>query len=311
MLRWRLVAVFGIADALSATTSSEVFAVSALGGAQQGAAFRHALRRDAVVVVMPDESQKEAIAGLSTFATNFFALDSSEQLSFGPLHEPPHCDAHAGVAMPVGTWQSSYSFGRPVSTFLDTRLRRGASGLEVLPRSLEAACPGAARQLVDGQAALLRVATTALRAALDGRLSDALLGDLVDDPAALAPGASAATVQRFARYESAAADAAAAHVAFDAHTDGTFLTLVPTSDVPGLEVEAGDGWLRPERGAPPGSVVVMSGDGLRFVSGGAYPSARHRVLHPEPGASARVSAPFLLRASPRFRPARDFRLPDG
>lgn len=115
-------------------------------------------------------------------------------------------------------------------------------------------------------------------------------------------------------------------VSFKEHTDGAWLTLVPCSTTPGLEVcselflgadrctstdvqsaalarempcgrkvleppipavgvqvKTANGWVCPELHAPPGSVAVMVGDGLQFLS-------RNQ---------ARPPAVATLRANPR------------
>ena len=292
----------------------ESFTLESLAADEAAAeAFRCALRRDCVVVLEPDAEGRAAIAALTGFASRFFALAPAVQDSFGPLQEPEPCDAHGGYPMPFGAWRNSYAFQtQRVNSFLDTRLRRGrpapspdGGGLEVLPRGLETVCPGCTPALIEGQRVLFDVAVTALRTALagvGGRVPH--VRDLVDGPDALSPGAASATVHRFAWYPpEAPGDRDASAVAFDAHTDGTFVTLVPCAAVPGLEVAAADGqWQCPEAGArAPGSVAVLTGDGLQFLSGAQYPSALHRVTRPPPGSPARVSAPFLLRASPRFQ----------
>lgn len=71
------------------------------------------------------------------------------------------------------------------------------------------------------------------------------------------------------------------------HTDMNFLTLLPQSGVPGLQVL--DEWARPAAGGAdrwvdvphvPGSYVVNSGDMLHRWTNGRYRSTPHRVLPP-------------------------------
>ena len=93
-------------------------------------------------------------------------------------------------------------------------------------------------------------------------------------------------------------------VAFGAHTDATFFTVVPVAETPGLQVFApGLGWLSPEKavgqrreraggdgvGGGAGSrgavkhgrdVVLMPGEFAQVLSRGAYQCAVHRVLRP-------------------------------
>ena len=317
------------------TAAVKVFSLDALTSAAPAREFRAALERDAVVILDPSDAQKVALDQVTKFASSFFALTPEEQNRFGPLHEPENSEAHMGQSLPVGAWQSQYSFGREVNSFLDSRLRRvqaataADSGLEVLPRGLDRCVPGCREVLIDAQAALLEIGLTALRVAMDGELPHDL-SDLIDAPEELPVGACSAAVHRFAWYPASpvgasplattgldtsstsssgsrstsgvvdARTATAADVAFEAHTDGSWLTLVPCTPVPGLEVETSSGWLKPEVGAPPGSVAVLTGDGLQFLSGSRYRSALHRVVRPTNGAAPRASAPYLLRASPRF-----------
>ena len=60
------------------------------------------------------------------------------------------------------------------------------------------------------------------------------------------------------------------------HTDGDFLTLLPATDAPGLEVCLTDGrWVRPQVG--PGQILFNSGDMLRRLTNNRYLSALHRA----------------------------------
>ena len=76
------------------------------------------------------------------------------------------------------------------------------------------------------------------------------------------------------------------------HTDGSFLTLLATSDVPGLEIRTTDGeWIK----APlwPGSFLVNSGDMLTRWSNGRFLSTPHRVIN-ESGED-RYAIPFFMQ----------------
>ena len=326
-----MLTVFVLPVSASAVEVVSLGALKSIGGAPARASFRAALERDAVVILQPSADQKVVLDRVADFASSFFALTPEEQKRFGPLHEPDPSDAHMGQRLPVGAWQSQYTRGREVNMFLDARLRRTREatasdpGLEVLPRGLEEACSGCHSVLIEAQAALLEIGVTALRVAMDGGLP-ASLSDFIDAPEELPVGAASAVVHRFAWYpaspisnlpwatpahegsssssSSGSSDSSeagnAADVAFEAHTDGSWLTLVPCTLTPGLEVETSSGWIKPELGAPAGSVAVLCGDGLQFLSGGRYSSALHRVVRPTDGSAPRTSAPYLLRASPRF-----------
>ncbi len=84
-----------------------------------------------------------------------------------------------------------------------------------------------------------------------------------------------------------------------AHEDINMITLLPVAEQPGLQVRDNDGeWV--DVASVPGELVVNSGDMLREMTAGYYPSTTHRVLNPG-GAIAnesRISMPFFL--TPRF-----------
>lgn len=122
---------------------------------------------------------------------------------------------------------------------------------------------------------------------------------------------------------------------FGAHTDSSFVTIVPVAAISGLEVfdEGAERWLRPEllarrqweqerqaRGEDPTSlyettasqtgenevssllpwharyVVIMPGEFLQIVTRNEVPAAVHRVVAAKD--DARLSAPILLRGRP-------------
>lgn len=63
------------------------------------------------------------------------------------------------------------------------------------------------------------------------------------------------------------------------HTDGSFFTLLPQTDVPGLEVRLPDGqWIAPP--FLPGSIIFNSGDMLHRWSNGRLLSTPHRANPP-------------------------------
>lgn len=104
---------------------------------------------------------------------------------------------------------------------------------------------------------------------------------------------------------------------FGAHTDTSFVTIVPAAKVSGLEVFDEDSlqWYRPELNArkhakrldPKGSMdeqfpwhsrylIVMPGELLQLTSRNNIPAAVHRVVATTD--TPRLSAPVLLRARP-------------
>lgn len=81
------------------------------------------------------------------------------------------------------------------------------------------------------------------------------------------------------------------------HFDPGLLTVTRRSNVPGLEVwDASTArWVALEAEAAPNDVLVLAGEQLHELSGGAVPSVRHRVVAPRTGAAERCSVVFELR----------------
>jgi isopenicillin N synthase-like dioxygenase len=80
-----------------------------------------------------------------------------------------------------------------------------------------------------------------------------------------------------------------------AHEDINLLTVLPSANEPGLQVQDLDGnWH--DVPCDPGTVAVNCGDMLELASGGFYPSTTHRVLNPvgEGAKRSRVSTPLFL-----------------
>lgn len=87
-----------------------------------------------------------------------------------------------------------------------------------------------------------------------------------------------------------------------AHTDTTFLTVIPCASAPGLEVlQPSTGrWLRPEAAgdAEPGAdVMLLAGELLQVLGRGSYQAAVHRVVRPAGLTEPRISTPLLVRGS--------------
>ncbi len=77
---------------------------------------------------------------------------------------------------------------------------------------------------------------------------------------------------------------------FAPHTDGSFLTLLPQSKFPGLEVRTREGeWLRPP--SLPGTLVVNTGEMLAHYSNDRFKPTPHRVLNRSP--NIRHAMPFF------------------
>jgi isopenicillin N synthase-like dioxygenase len=83
------------------------------------------------------------------------------------------------------------------------------------------------------------------------------------------------------------------------HEDINLLTLLCESTSSGLEILARDGrWLAVD--APPGHIVVDSGDMIQLLTNGRLPSTTHRVVNPSSGAEdcVRYSMPFFVHPYP-------------
>lgn len=83
------------------------------------------------------------------------------------------------------------------------------------------------------------------------------------------------------------------------HEDINLLTLLCESTSAGLEILTRDGqWLAVE--APPGHIVVDSGDMMQLITNGKLPSTTHRVVNPPAEAEdvVRYSMPFFVHPYP-------------
>lgn len=83
------------------------------------------------------------------------------------------------------------------------------------------------------------------------------------------------------------------------HEDINLVTLLCESTQPGLEILTRDGrWLPVE--APPGHIVVDTGDMMQRITNGRLPSVTHRVVNPSSDADdvVRFSMPFFVHPFP-------------
>jgi isopenicillin N synthase-like dioxygenase len=81
------------------------------------------------------------------------------------------------------------------------------------------------------------------------------------------------------------------------HEDVDLFTILPASRVDGLQVwnHRSGKWVRMK--APPGSIIINTGDYMQLISNDHYPSTTHRVGKPSDGshrAAARVSFPMAV-----------------
>ena len=288
----------------------ESFKQHELAKAVHSKRFRNALKRDHCAIVELPECNRPDVVKMWSYAAEIFALPAVAKMAMGPLDEPEFSVDHLGQPRLLGFTQMS------ANDCLDTRLRRcpaSASGvrgtLEVLPRALESNLPGATPVLVEAQRVLFDLGMTALHVIAEGldeqleRL-ESTAETICCRGASLPEGATSATVHRFIRYTAAqeAKSSRSADLAFPAHTDGTWLSIIPVAAQPGLEIRAASGWVSLEAQGRHGiDVAVLTGDFLQSLSQYEYSAASHRVLRPQPGDPARLSAPLLMRAAPSYR----------
>jgi hypothetical protein len=125
---------------------------------------------------------------------------------------------------------------------------------------------------------------------------------------------SPASFQRLARYMDANLEGKETEN-LGSHCDWSIFTIVPVSEVAGLQIFNGEAWVSPEivarRHAERDGVdmsdstscwntkyaVVMAGKWLELLTNGRVPSTIHRVISPR-GSPRRLSLPFFLRLRP-------------
>jgi isopenicillin N synthase-like dioxygenase len=83
-----------------------------------------------------------------------------------------------------------------------------------------------------------------------------------------------------------------------AHEDINLITLLPTATASGLEILHEGKWLAIE--APPGSLIVDSGDMLQWRTNGQLKSTTHRVVNPDNSRDRRFSMPFFVHPHPKM-----------
>lgn len=310
--RWLLPLLFAAGThAMTSSGGLESFKQHDLGkSGVHSKRFCDALKRDHCAIIELSECNRPEIVEMWSYAADFFALPDVAKKAMGPLDEPEFSEEHLDQPRLFGFTQMS------ANDCLDTRLRRRPAStpdvcgaLEVLPRELESSLPGATPVLVEAQRVLFDLGMMALRVVADG-LDDQL--ERLESNAEticcrgsnLPEGATSATVHRFIRYVAAhqVEVSPSADLAFPAHTDGTWLSIIPCAAQPGLEVRAASGWVNLESQGRHGvDVAVLTGDFLQSLSKFEYTAASHRVLRPQPGDQARLSAPLLMRAAPSYR----------
>ncbi|CAM9516456.1 unnamed protein product [Scytosiphon promiscuus] len=179
--------------------------------------------------------------------------------------------------------------------FLETR---GAGGGELVPDIDGAIAP----EVIEGRRALAAISHGVLRTVVRQSLPEvdpsAFLG-LVDGGEGREDGQGprkmSSTPLRICRYAGGGDG-----IAFGAHTDTTFLTVIPCASAPGLEImQPSTGrWVRPEaaRKCQPGcDVMLLAGELLQVLGRGRHRAAVHRVVRPADLVEPRVSTPLLVR----------------
>jgi len=246
------------------------------------------LRRNHFAIVLPDEAGQAALHGVWQAARDFFDLTADDKESIaGRMRK---AEGNVGV-IGWGTMPDD-------NEFLEMRV---AAGGQVVPGGLDTHIPGFSAATNAARKELFALSRTVVGAAESYvGLQKGGLRNLLDDGSQLGEGQWSSTQHRLCLYH------ADTNVPFEAHTDTTFLTLIPCSAIAGLEVwTAQSGWVRPEQHAESaGAVIVMPGEFLQVLTGGMLPAAVHRVTrfasdlhaadHTAKGTS-RLSGPLLVR----------------
>ncbi len=123
---------------------------------------------------------------------------------------------------------------------------------------------------------------------------------------------STRSLLRILRYGPLSGDEPTGAMRAAAHKDINLLTVLPSSNEPGLELLGADGeWFAVP--CDPSSLAVNAGEMLELASGGHYPATVHRVTNPtgEGARRHRMAAPLFLHPADDViladdRPAIDF-----
>jgi len=241
-----------------------------------------ALRRFQYVAVRLPPTAAPVMRGMWSEADRFFGL--SDDVKFKAGGHMTTLDNAPGV---IG-------YGRmPDSNeFLEMRLGHANS---LQPPTLGQELPGFDQAMLPARGFLFRVAAAVVGSAeRETNFRPHSVLSLMDDGSGLAPGEVTSTQLRLCHYTNQDP------VPFEAHTDTTFVTVIPASSIAGLEVHnAEQGWVRPEAACPRDdrTVIVMPGEFLQVVTCGFYQAAVHRVTRDQMAANGggRKSAPLLVR----------------
>ena len=111
--------------------------------------------------------------------------------------------------------------------------------------------------------------------------------------------ASEQTLLRVLHYPPFTGQEQAGAIRAAAHEDINLLTILPSANEPGLQVQSKDGaWL--DVPCEFGTLIVNIGDMMQEASGGYFPSTTHRVINPKGSQCdrSRISLPLFLHPRP-------------
>lgn len=111
--------------------------------------------------------------------------------------------------------------------------------------------------------------------------------------------ASEQTLLRILHYPPFTGQEQAGAIRAAAHEDINLLTILPSANEPGLQVQSQEGaWL--DVPCEFGTLIVNIGDMMQEASGGYFPSTTHRVINPKGGQCnrSRISLPLFLHPRP-------------
>lgn len=107
------------------------------------------------------------------------------------------------------------------------------------------------------------------------------------------------TLLRVLHYPPLAGDEEAGAIRAAAHEDINLITILPSANEPGLQVQLKDGqWV--DVPSDFGYLIINIGDMLQEASGGYFPSTSHRVINPKGAdmSKSRISLPLFLHPRP-------------
>lgn len=247
--------------------------------------YGRALETFGFVSVVDHGVDTEAIRAVYADIARVFALPQAEKDacivagSLGNRGYIPFGREHAKTR-PVADLKEFWHVGRPIESLGDAGKNAFPSGVPAFERD----SLGLFQKLEQAAFAMLRA------------LAD-YLGEPSDTFVSMATGGN--SILRLIHYPPIGDDAPAGGVRAAEHEDINLLTLLCESTGAGLEILTKDGsWLPVD--APPGHLVVDTGDMMARLTAGRIPSITHRVVNPpdERRDVARYSLPFFVHPRP-------------